>query len=69
MTARSCLCTPGHHTGGDGNSHEGLEYAQRLPVILLEVVDVPAKDFSTINTTAVDELDVLQSFGLTNLIS
>jgi hypothetical protein len=63
-----CSETPGHHTGGAGNSHEGLQCAQRLPVILLEVVVVPAKDFSTINTAAVDELDVLQPFGLTNLI-
>jgi len=69
MTARSCLYTPGHLTGGAGNSHEGLLYAQRLPVIQLEVVVVPAKDLSTINTAAVDELDVLQPFGLTNLIS
>jgi len=69
MTARSCLYTPGHLTGGAGNSHEGLLYAQRLPVIQLEVVVIPAKDFSTVNTAAVDELDVLQPFGLTNLIS
>jgi len=68
MTARSCLYTPGHLTGGAGNSHEGLLYAQRLPVIQPEVVLVPAKDFSTINTAAVDELNVLHPFGLTNLI-
>jgi len=42
--------------------------AQRLPVIQPEVVVVPAKDFSTLNTAMVDELDVLQPFGLTNLI-
>ena len=69
MTAQSCLQTPGHHTEGAGKSHEGLQCAQRLPVILPDVVVVPAKDFSTINTAAVDELDVLQPFGLTNLIS
>jgi hypothetical protein len=62
-----CSETPGH-TGGSGNSHEGPQCAQSILVILPEVVVVPAKDFSTINTAAVDELDVLQPFGLTNLI-
>jgi hypothetical protein len=68
MTARSYLCTPGHDTGGAGNSHEGLQCARRLPVIPPEVVVVLAKDFSTIHTAAVDELDVLRPIGLTNLI-
>jgi len=68
MTARSCICTPCHHTRVAGNSHEGLQCAQRLPVIQPEVVVVPAKDISAINTAAVDELNVLQPFGLTNLI-
>jgi len=62
------ICTTGHHIGGPGTSHEGLQCAQRLPVILPEVVVVPDRDFSTINTAAVDELDVLQPFRLTNLI-
>jgi len=68
MTARSCVYTPGHFSGGAGNSHEELLYAQRLPVIQQQVVVVPAKDFSTIDTAAVDELDVLQPFRLTNLL-
>jgi hypothetical protein len=63
-----CSETPSHLIGGADNSNEGLQCAQRLPVILPEVVIVPAKDFSTINTAAVDEHDVLQPFGLTNLI-
>jgi hypothetical protein len=46
-----------------------MQCAQRLPVIRPEVVVVLAKNFSTINTAAVDELDVLQPVGLTNLIS
>jgi len=63
-----CSETPGHHTGGDCISNDVLQCAQRLPVIQPEVVVVPAKDFSTINTATVDELDVLQPFVLTNLI-
>ena len=62
------ICTTGHLIGGAGTSHEEMQCAQRLPVILPEGVVVPDKDFSTINTAAVDELDVLQPFRLTNLI-
>jgi hypothetical protein len=63
-----CSETPGHHTGGTCNSHNGLHCGQSLPVIQPEVVVVPAKDFSTINTAAGEELDVLQPFWVTNLI-
>jgi len=63
-----CSETPGHLIRGAGNSHEGLQCAQRLPGIPPEVVVVLDKDFSTINTAMVDELDVLQPFVLTNLI-
>jgi len=63
-----CSETPGDHTGGAGNYHDGLQCAQRLPVIQPEVAFAPAKDFSTIHKAGVDELDVLQPFGLTNLM-
>jgi hypothetical protein len=68
MTARSCLYSPGHLTGGAANSHECLVDAQRLPVIQLEVVVVLAMDCSTIDIAAVDELEVLQPCWLTKLI-
>jgi len=57
------------HTGRAGNYHEGMQCAQSLPVIKADVVVVPAKNFSTIKTLAVDELNVLQLFGLMNLLS
>jgi len=68
-TAQSSLCTPGRHTRGAGNPPEGLQCAQRLPVILPEVVVIPAKDFSSINTAVVNELNVLELFGVTNTMS
>jgi hypothetical protein len=43
MTAQSCLCTPGHHSGGAGCSQEGLQRAQRLPVIIPEELGILMK--------------------------
>jgi len=67
-SAQFCLGTPGHLTEGDGNHHAGVIYARRRPVISPEVVVLPAKDFSNINRGRVDELDMLQPFGLMNLL-